>query len=77
MNLLVQHIDGARDLLPLAAADPVRYPALLESAARGGARARCDLLLLHAGERLVLGADGRLDDGTGQALDGGFLAALD
>ncbi len=77
MNLLVQHIDGARDLLPLAAAHPARYPALLESAARGGARARCDLLLLHAGERLVLGADGRLDDGAGQALDGDFLAALD
>ncbi|MBX3700866.1 MAG: aminodeoxychorismate synthase component I [Dokdonella sp.] len=77
MSPLVKEIAGVRDLLALAARFPARYPGLLESAARGSARAGRDLLLMHEGERLVLAADGGLAAGNDAGLADGFLAALD
>lgn len=55
MRAPIRELAGARDLLPLAAAFPDRYPCLLESAASGPERARWDLLLRHEGA--VLRAD--------------------
>ncbi len=66
-----RRLPGARDLLPLAAAAPARYPALLESAAPGP-RARWDLLLAFPDTRLELPCDAR--DGAGGRP---FLDALD
>jgi anthranilate synthase component 1 len=59
MRAPIRELAGARDLLPLAAAFPDRYPCLLESAASGPARARWDLLLRHEGA--VLRADDPAD----------------
>jgi anthranilate synthase component 1 len=72
----VRSLDGVRDLLPLAASDPARYPALLESAAQG-AHARYDILFAFPGDALILHRDGRVRDA--QANDRGerFLDALD
>jgi len=53
MTTIVRELVGARDLLPLAAANSARYPCLLESAAAGPAGARWDMLLLHDGEAVV------------------------
>ena len=53
MSLLTRELGRARDLLPLAAHDPVRYPCLLESVAAGPAAARWDILALHDGESIV------------------------
>ncbi len=67
------------DLLALHRLAPLRYPLLLESVADGTPRARWDLLLLHDGGGLRLGADGALRRlGSGDAPAGqDFLAALD
>jgi anthranilate synthase component 1 len=64
------------DLADLHAADPARYPHLLESVAHDTPQARYDVLFAFPGETLTLGADGRcrLD---GRALDGGFLVAFE
>jgi len=64
------------DLADLHAADPARYPHLLESVAHGTPQARYDILFAFPGETLTLDADGRcrLD---GRALGGGFLAAFE
>lgn len=62
-TLLRRRIAGTRSLLPLAAAQPHRYPALLESAA-DGAGARWDILF--AFPEAFINAD-----------DGDFLSALD
>ncbi len=67
---------GARDLLPLARAQPARYPCLLESAAHG-AHARWDILLAFPQGGFALHDDGRVCDLRGNALGGGFLTALD
>jgi anthranilate synthase component 1 len=69
-------LPGARDLLPLAARWPRRYPALLESAA-AGAHARYDLLFALPQDALTLARDGRVHDARGREYHGGFLAALD
>ena len=67
------------DFLAAHTADPARYPFLLESAGRGGATGRYDLLLSAGPERLVLGPDATLarPPGVPAAARGGFLAALD
>ncbi|KGI78393.1 hypothetical protein LF63_0106010 [Oleiagrimonas soli] len=72
----MREVPGVRDLLPLAAAMPARYPCLLESVAHGPAQARWDLLLAFPQSHLVLDAEGatRID---GDAFDGDFLDALD
>ncbi|TAN06416.1 MAG: aminodeoxychorismate synthase component I [Rhodanobacteraceae bacterium] len=67
---------GVRDLLPLAAAHPGRYPAFLESASTGP-QARWDILFAFPRDAFALGADGRVRDARGGTRGGDFLAALD
>jgi anthranilate synthase component 1 len=73
MSHALRELAGTRDLLPLAAANPARYPGLLDSAARGTARARHDILFAFPQSAIRLGADGVLDGAPGS----GFLDALD
>ena len=68
-------LPGKPDLARWQAAMPLRYPALLESAATGLPLGRYDILLRAGSGVLTLGADG-LAHGT-QAMAGGFLASLD
>ncbi len=69
-------VPGRFDLLALHAANPSRYPHLLESVAHDTPRARYDILFAFPGESLVLGADRRLHlDGRRQPDD--FLETLD
>ena len=70
-------LPGRCDLLAPAAAFPQRYPCLLESALRGTAQSRYDILFAFPRESLTLAADGRLRDATGQPRAGRFLDALD
>jgi anthranilate synthase component 1 len=65
---VTREIAGTRDLLPLAAANPARYPALLESVARGPARTRYDILFAFPSSEI------RLDRGASGVR---FLDALD
>jgi anthranilate synthase component 1 len=78
---MIQHvfreIAGKRDLLALAAAHPARYPGLLESVARGNARARHDILFAFPEQRLQLDASAVVRDGEGARNGRGFLDALD
>ncbi|HSM99901.1 MAG TPA: chorismate-binding protein, partial [Rudaea sp.] len=69
-------LPGARDLLALAAAQPLRYPCLLESAAPA-ARSRYDILFAFPRYALVLHADGRVRDAAGIDHGADFPAALD
>src|SRR5690348_1101733 len=69
-------IAGARDLLPLAAAYPERYPALLESAAPGPS-ARWDILFAFPEDRLTFARDGVVRDKSGRDCGARFLDALD
>ena len=75
-RLVVRTLDGARDLLPVAAANPQRYPGLLESNVRGP-HARYDILFACPQEHLALLGDGRLHGSHGAAGDGRFLDVLD
>lgn len=70
-------LPGVRDLLPLAAANPARYPCLFESPASGSAPSRYDILLAHPRDALALHRDGRVRDAHGADCGGDFLAALD
>ena len=70
-------LPGVRDLLPLAAANPQRYPCLFESAASGGTQARYDILTAFPQGALALGADGRVRNAHAQDCGGNFLEALD
>lgn len=72
----VEPLAGARDLLPLAAARPERYPCLLESAAPGPC-ARFDILFGFPDASLALHGDGRVRGGVGVDCGSSFLAALD
>ena len=66
------------DLLAAVRSEPELFPFLLESAARGGAQGRCDILFARPNpEMLVLHADGRLTGPHATGCDGDFLAALD
>ncbi|GAA0719831.1 aminodeoxychorismate synthase component I [Dokdonella soli] len=76
MVSLIRELPGARDLLSLAAANPARYPGLLESVARGNARARYDILFAFPEATLRLDADG-VRDAHGQRVGARFLEALD
>jgi anthranilate synthase component 1 len=62
--------------LPLAAADPRRYPGLLESNVRGP-HARYDILFACPQEYLALLGNGHLRNSSGAEIDGRFLDALD
>jgi 4-amino-4-deoxychorismate synthase (2-amino-4-deoxychorismate-forming) component I len=67
--------DGPPDLLRLQARASDRYPALLQSTARGMTQGRYDILLAAPAASLMLTADGRLH---GEAARGaGFLDSLD
>lgn len=70
-------LSGQRDLLALAAAFPERYCGLLQSVVHDTAQARYDILFVAVDDSLRLEPDGQLRDGTGQALPGRFLDALD
>ncbi|MGN6518523.1 MAG: aminodeoxychorismate synthase component I, partial [Dokdonella sp.] len=76
MTHVVKEIAGVRDLLGLAAARPGRYPGLLESAARGSARARHDILFAFPERELRLAA-GIVRDEHGASHGDRFLDALD
>lgn len=75
--LLARPIASPPDLLDLHRGDPVRYPMLLESSARGTAHGRWDMLLCASGGSLRLDRDGVVRDQDGVAQAGGFLEALD
>jgi anthranilate synthase component 1 len=64
-------------LLSLHAANPKRYPVLLESAARGGALGRFDILLACPREHLILRSDGVLSSNSSVQLGETFLETLD
>jgi anthranilate synthase component 1 len=53
--------DASERMLVMHAADPGRYPVLLDSAATGGPLGRFSLLLAAPRERLILDARGRLE----------------
>jgi anthranilate synthase component I len=76
MSCVLRVLPGCRDLLPLAAAQPVRYPGLLESAARGNARARHDVLFAFPEDALQLDARG-VGNAAGRGRGTSFLDALD
>ena len=70
--------DYSVDLAAACRREPGLFPFLLESAARGGAQGRCDILFARPDpEMLVLQADGRLTGPHAAAAGGDFLAALD
>jgi anthranilate synthase component 1 len=77
LNICTREIAGKRDLLPLAAAHPARYPGLLESVARGNARARHDILFAFPEQTMQLAASGDVRDSEGRHLGPRFLDALD
>ncbi len=72
----VRTLPGVRDLLPLAAAHPQRYPCLLQSVA-GGAQSRYDVLFAFPQDALTLHRDGRVRDMQGYDHGASFLDALD
>jgi len=65
------------DLLDLHRAHPDRYPFLLESVARGGERARFDILFAFPEGRLALHPSGRLSSDAIDLDGGDFLEHLD
>ena len=70
-------LDGRHDLLRLAAEQPLRYPGLLESVARGTPLARFDVLAAFPQQSLQLDSDLRVRDGDGADCGPNFLDALD
>jgi anthranilate synthase component 1 len=77
VSVVVRKLEHARDLLPLAALSPERYPGLLESVARGNARSRHDILFAFPERSLRLDAAGDVRDGEGCIVGTRFLEALD
>ena len=77
MNSVRRELPGAHDLVALAAANPERYPCLLESAAQGGRQARYDILFGFPIDALALGSDRRVRDMQGADHGANFLDALD
>jgi anthranilate synthase component 1 len=76
LSELRRTLPGARDLLALAAANPRRYPCLLESVA-DGANARYDILFAFPNDSIALDTDGRVRDATGRDRGADFLDVLD
>jgi anthranilate synthase component 1 len=77
MSVIVRKLARSRDLLPLAAAYPWRYPGLLESVARGNPRARYDILFGFPQAALRLDVRGEVSNHSGQPVGADFLEALD
>ena len=73
---MVRTLSGVHDLLPLAAANPQRYPCLLESVTQG-TQSRYDVLLAFPQDALTLHHDGRVRDTRGCDHGTRFLDALD
>ena len=74
---LARRVDLAPDaLIALHAANPQRYPALLESTA-AGPRGRFDILFAFPQEKLTCNPDGSLTASPGVATLGSFLDSLD
>jgi anthranilate synthase component 1 len=70
--------DYGADLAAACRHEPGLFPFLLESAARGGAQGRCDILFARPDpEMLVLHADGRLTGPHAAEGRGDFLAAME
>ncbi len=76
MDFVTRAIAGARDLLPLAAASPQRYPCLLESAAFEPMRARFDMLLAFPQDSLTQTQGASVRDASGTDHGTSFLDAL-
>lgn len=74
--LVTRELPLCHDLLALAAAQPARYPCLLQSVATGG-NARWDVLPAFPQDSLTLAASGRVVDAHGNDLGDDFLAVLD
>lgn len=67
----------ADSLLALHAANPKRYPVLLQSAAQGEPLGRFDILLACPGKQLRLDASGNLETDAAFELEESFLKSLD
>ena len=70
-------VGSSEQLLALHAANPSRYPVLLESAATGPALGQFDILFAHPQGTLTLTHDGTLSDAGGAHTQRSFLNALD
>jgi len=77
MNIHVRELPGCFDPLPLAARQPHRYPAFLESVARGPKRARYDILFAFPEQEIRLDREGHVRDGHGESMGSSFFDALD
>ena len=77
MTPVIREFAGSRDLLPLVAAHPKRYPGLLESVARGTPRSRYDIAFAFTEVALRLVAPGDVRDAYGHHVGTRFLDALD
>jgi len=77
MSIHLRELSGRCDLLSLAADQPSRYPALLESVARGSDRARYDILFAFPEVEIRLDRDGHVRGGRGDSLGNSFFDALD
>jgi anthranilate synthase component 1 len=72
-----RRLAGCPDLLAVHRSDPQRYPFLLESVERGGARARFDVLFAFPSGRLALHSGNRLSSDSMDLNGDDFLANLD
>jgi anthranilate synthase component 1 len=70
-------ITAPADLAVLHAANPARYPHLLESVAHGTPPGRFDILFAFPGRTLALGGDGVLREEGDPCSDADFVTALD
>jgi anthranilate synthase component 1 len=77
MSVVTRKLARSRDLLPLAAAFPQRYPGLLESVARGNRRASHDILFAFPEAVLRLDTHGDVRDESRRRVGARFLDALD
>ncbi len=77
MSIVTREFPGCRDLLALAAANPRRYPCLLQSIARGGSNARFDILFAFPQSKILLDQHHRLHNDCSTSRELKFLSALD
>lgn len=70
-------LPASHDLLALAAANPARYPCLLESVSRGNTNTRYDILFAFPQETIELDRDGLVRNEHGAEVGDRFLSTLD
>lgn len=75
--MLTAPLPAGLDLPALHAADPERFPVLLESLARHDRSGRYDLLLAGTGERFLQAAPGVVVDGDGRTVGADLLSVLE